>query len=349
MAKYVCAKCGKKLQSDYPVCPYCKAARATQTRGEPQQSTKAPKKKKKRPVWAIALAVLIAIGIVGSAFGGGDSDEERTESNPPQQSATQSKEQNQEENKPSPKINHDLNVSDYLEIDAEVLFEYGNYMPGKKVVTVITIKDIGRGLLKANTENNDSLFFSINCEFEDPDYPKQFNEGDMVTVAGITSENLSPVGDTVVLSECSVIGLGEIADDLKAGETVQRELCEGYKAEHEQAIASTLQAEKDAYISQCVSVKYSDVERNPDNYDGQKIKFSGKVVQVSEGFLDSVTLRVNSNGNMWYVTYSRKDGESRILEGDNITCYGECNGVTSYTNVLGSQVTIPSMRMEYYN
>lgn len=40
---------------------------------------------------------------------------------------------------------------------------------------------------------------------------------------------------------------------------------------------------------------------------------------------------------------------SRILEGDNITCYGEGDGVRSYTTVLGSQVTIPSLKMEYYN
>lgn len=41
-------------------------------------------------------------------------------------------------------------------MDAELLFEYGNYMKGEKVVTVITVADSSEGLLKANTENNDS-------------------------------------------------------------------------------------------------------------------------------------------------------------------------------------------------
>jgi hypothetical protein len=45
---------------------------------------------------------------------------------------------------------------------------------------------------------------------------------------------------------------------------------------------------------------------------------------------------------------TRPEGESRILEDDWITCYGECEGVESYTTVLGSQITIPSMKMKYY-
>lgn len=39
MARYICSKCGKQLQGDYPVCPYCKSPRATQTPWNTQEPT----------------------------------------------------------------------------------------------------------------------------------------------------------------------------------------------------------------------------------------------------------------------------------------------------------------------
>ena len=57
-------------------------------------------------------------------------------------------------------------------------------------------------------------------------------------------------------------------------------------------------------------------------------------------------------GYLWdntiYVEYTRKtENESRILEDDIIYLYGTLNGVTTYTTVLGSDVTIPYMLAEY--
>ncbi len=102
------------------------------------------------------------------------------------------------------------------------------------------------------------------------------------------------------------------------------------------------------YIAECEDLSYSDICRNPDDYKGKKTFFSGTVIQVQEGAFDSVTLRVQTEYGIWYVTYTRKEGESRILDNDYITCYGECKGVETYLAVLGNTVTIPSLRMEYY-
>lgn len=99
------------------------------------------------------------------------------------------------------------------------------------------------------------------------------------------------------------------------------------------------------YINACVTVQYKDVERNPEQYKGKKIKVSGKVIQVMESG-SSVTLRVSDardSDNIWYVTYKRSENEARILEDDNITLYGECRGVVTYTTILGSSVTIPGV------
>lgn len=111
---------------------------------------------------------------------------------------------------------------------------------------------------------------------------------------------------------------------------------------------------KENYIAECVTVSYDDVARDPDNYDGEKVMFSGSVIQVSEDALDlfstnSVDFRVEAPDGIWYVSYNRPEGESRILEGDYITCYGECDGVTTYISVLGGNVTVPKLIMKYHD
>lgn len=111
---------------------------------------------------------------------------------------------------------------------------------------------------------------------------------------------------------------------------------------------------RENYIAECVTVSYDDVARNPDNYDGERVMFSGTVIQVSEDALDlfstnSVDFRVETTDGIWYVSYNRPDGESRILEGDYITCYGECDGVTTYISVLGGNVTVPKLIMKYHD
>lgn len=111
---------------------------------------------------------------------------------------------------------------------------------------------------------------------------------------------------------------------------------------------------RENYIAECVTVSYDDVARNPDNYDGEKVVFSGPVIQVSEDALDlfsnnSVDFRVETTDGIWYVSYNRPEGESRILEGDYITCYGECDGVTTYISVLGGNITVPKLIMKYHD
>lgn len=111
---------------------------------------------------------------------------------------------------------------------------------------------------------------------------------------------------------------------------------------------------RENYIAECDTVLYNDVARNPDSYDGEKVMFSGTVIQVSEDALDlfstnSVDFRVETSDGIWYVSYNRAEGESRILEGDYITCYGECDGVTTYISVLGGNITVPKLIMKYHN
>lgn len=103
------------------------------------------------------------------------------------------------------------------------------------------------------------------------------------------------------------------------------------------------------YIAGCETVVYKDVERNPSDFEGRYIAVTGEVIQVSEGWFNTVTLRIKNEDGTWYATYTREDNEPRILEDDIITAYGECTGVETYSTVLGSKMTIPAMEIEYYD
>lgn len=111
---------------------------------------------------------------------------------------------------------------------------------------------------------------------------------------------------------------------------------------------------EEEYKAQCSSVAYNDIARNPNNYIGQKAYFKGKVAQVQESG-KNVVIRVNvtqGQYGLWedtiYIDYRRKDdNESRVLEDDIVTVYGEIKGLKNYKAVLGNQISIPHIKAEY--
>ena len=118
--------------------------------------------------------------------------------------------------------------------------------------------------------------------------------------------------------------------------------------------ASQTDAEKaQEYKSSCTAgYSYTELARDPNTYVGKNAKFTGKVIPVSEG-LGSTVMRVDVTQGKYswddtlYVTYTPKDGESRILEDDIITIYGEMQPLKTYTTVMGASVSIPAIDAKY--
>lgn len=112
------------------------------------------------------------------------------------------------------------------------------------------------------------------------------------------------------------------------------------------------------YKAQCVEIAYEDLARNPDDHAGEFFKFTGEVVQVLQNG-NTVNLRLNVTpvyfgeevsyyDDTIYVILHLPDGADRILEDDIITLYGTCNGLHTYTSVLGAEVSIPGIEGMYY-
>ena len=93
---------------------------------------------------------------------------------------------------------------------------------------------------------------------------------------------------------------------------------------------------------------YKDLARNPDDYKGKSLTYSGKVIQVIEG--DSETqLRIAVNNDydkIIYVAYPKDMVKSRILEDDYVTIFGTSLGVITYESTMGASITIPGVYLD---
>lgn len=108
---------------------------------------------------------------------------------------------------------------------------------------------------------------------------------------------------------------------------------------------------KAEYIKSCKSYNYKDLMRDPDAYTGKRIYIKGRVVQVlqSDPSSNYYELRVATSGyeDIFYVTYTLKSSEKRILEDDNIILYGDFGGLISYKSIFGQSITIPKISAKF--
>lgn len=102
------------------------------------------------------------------------------------------------------------------------------------------------------------------------------------------------------------------------------------------------------YKSECQDTSYSEIARDSNGLAGQYFTFTGKIIQVMDG-----TYRMNVTVDEWGIyndtilfIYDTGDGD-RILEDDIVTIWGQSMGLTTYTSVLGSEITVPAIDAKY--
>ena len=128
-------------------------------------------------------------------------------------------------------------------------------------------------------------------------------------------------------------------------DTKAQELAAQSQANIDAANAEAAAKEAQGYET---GISYDQLSRTPEDFNGEKVKFSGKVIQVMEG-TGSVTIRFAVDGSYDHIilgSYSSSIVSTRILEDDYITIYGTSKGTTTYETVMGNSITIPSVSIE---
>lgn len=178
------------------------------------------------------------------------------------------------------------------------------------------------------------------------------------TKAGTTIDSDSDITLTAVYDDDSTEEITnwtiKSPKTLKAGKTAKVKISYdgGSTTLSVKCTSKTKAQQKSEYKAKCKTVGYKSVARNPEKYEGDKIKISGEVLQVTEGDYGINSLRVATSGgydNVYLVSYDSDELSQNILEDDRVTIWGECTGTTSYTTVLGATITIPSMDAKYFS
>ena len=278
-----------------------------------------------------------------------ESAEETTESE--EMNIDNSLESESQENIDSPLSDEkkEFETGEYLFITNEDLSKYCVNMQGAKVYVVTDVDDMKDNLIQSTLADGFMMSgFDVGDNYSK--YKSIIEKGDIVAVLGTVSENIdySFFGSSVRLIDCKVFAIGEEAESYKKDKTDDG-LSQYLVVTEEVANLNDDISEED-YKALCTSLNYEDILRNPDSYQDTYCVLNGTVKQVIEGFLGAYTIYVNdSSGNQWECSYSYKDGESHLLEGDSVTVYGQCSGTTTATTVIGKQVTLPRIKVKYIN
>ncbi len=143
-------------------------------------------------------------------------------------------------------------------------------------------------------------------------------------------------------------------DELDAAEAEARRIeaervaAEKKAADEKAAQEAAAAAEAEAKKGYDTGITFSQLARNPEAYIGQKIKFTGEVVQVIEG-TDSVTLRIAIDSDydqIMMVVYDTDIVSQRVLEDDILTIYGSSLGTYTYESTMGASITVPAATID---
>lgn len=123
-------------------------------------------------------------------------------------------------------------------------------------------------------------------------------------------------------------------------EKAKKEAEEKLKAEKE----AKEKAEKEAKKYD-TGITYDQLARTPEEYIGEYVKLSGRVIQVIEGGGET-NLRIAVNDNydkVIMVGYDPSITNQRVLEDDMVTIKGSSIGLYTYESALGASITIPGI------
>ena len=124
-----------------------------------------------------------------------------------------------------------------------------------------------------------------------------------------------------------------------------QEMAKNSQSKLDEAAAAKAAEEAQGYET---GITYDQLARTPDDFEGKKVKFTGKVVQVIEGS-GSIQIRLAVNDNYDTILFGQYDSSivgSRVLEDDHITIYGTSAGTISYQSTMGGTITIPGVSIE---
>jgi len=105
------------------------------------------------------------------------------------------------------------------------------------------------------------------------------------------------------------------------------------------------------YEASCISVGYQELSTNIGKYNGQHVKFSGKVISINTNnsktqLVISVT-PVNGGWSTSDLIFVNYNAQTQFKVGDIVTVYGDVAGTYNYVSIYNGQLKIPKITARY--
>ena len=239
-----------------------------------------------------------------------------------------------------------VDISGYNYITADDLAKYTPNLVDQNVYFVAPVGQVDDEKIQVNIGEG---YMFTDCKTK-TSYVGKVDEGDAVCICGqvVGQDTYGFLGNSNELKDCQVVAKNSEAEKYKESNSSDA-LQEYFYLTDEIANANKNSVSEEEYKGLCQPYDYEDILRNEENYKKKYTVISGTVDQIIEGWLGGYTIYiVDSNGNKWECSYTYKNGESKMLERDWVTVYGLIDGTRNSTTVLGKQVTMPYVKIEYY-
>lgn len=177
----------------------------------------------------------------------------------------------------------------------------------------------------------------------------------VVGVAVSPTEDVSsePVAKVEAEVEEEVKTDEEIAQEKKEAEEKAKEEEAKLKAEEEAREKEEAEAKKKAAEelaekkANAEPIEFKQLEKNPDRYTGEYVKYTGEIVQIIESD-DYTNIRLAVTKDSYGYSYDeiifiQYDGLTEFVEEDVVTVYGTVYGSHDYTSQAGYELSIPGV------
>lgn len=229
--------------------------------------------------------------------------------------------------------------------DADLL-KFAPNMNGIPIYIVTKADSLSDTRLTAYLNDGSSSTY-FNFASHTDNYESSIAKGETVAVLGTVGEIKEQflLGNTLTIDNCYIFAKGEEAEAYRLGQSDPYYYQFFYISE---AVANNSDLTEGEYKSICSYLPYEDILRNPDYYTKKYTVVSGEVDQIIEDFFGGITIYIlDGQNNKWTCSYSYKDGEPHLLEGDYTNVYGICDGTRNSSTLLGKQVTMPYIKLKY--
>ena len=241
------------------------------------------------------------------------------------------------------KINMKTNLPNGTKVNVRIFSENNDYVDNPTVQNGVLHAVLGNqdGELVANGKYGIETMMYVNESDLNPHFYDQY--GDYIDVSSLVDAEVEDYGEHYVIDFGKIGGI-----DVKNAHSIEeadKALKESIRKEEERDKKELEEKKQGAK-----EIRFAELNKNPEKYSGEFVKYQGEIIQIMEDESSSVirlAVTMDSYGydfnDVVYITY---DGTTSFVDEDEITVYGTVKGSHTYESTAGYEITLPLIEAE---